>query len=191
MIPNKIKGKQIIKIVIGFVLMSLVFGGLFYNKSSAQTSSDDIKEFTAELRVVAESLKLQHESQTETIERKTQFVGILRDRLDETLHEKESSDNERRLSLFAYELFVAEARLTMEELKLWQIERMLFLQTQLDTPQESEAIAEYLDELRFRRKSAYQINLDRSEELSPFMTDKHILNQFDSFIKLSLHELSD
>lgn len=160
----------------------LALGGMIFSEANGQTVTEkDVKQIGAEIRAITKLRQLA-ESRSKTVERKAAFVEKLRRRLDATLSETDSADKKRRMSLFAFELFVAEARLSGEKLKLWHINKMTALQSKLDTPDEGQAIREFLEELAKRRKEAVRTLMKRSNELAPLITDELIQSQFKAFV---------
>lgn len=185
---NKLK---ITSLVIGFSILAVVTSLLLFQTSFAQADTEDAERFANELRKSGDTLKERYESQLERVEIKQAFVEILQERQDAELNGKESTDEGRRLSLFTFELFYVRSRLIIEELKLWQIESMIELQSFLDSDEEAEAINRYFEELVDRREQATKVIVELSEKLGQYITEPNIKNQFDQFLKDSLNESSE
>ena len=179
------------KLVIGFTILAVAASFLLVQTGFAQSDPEDAERFADELKRSGDSLDERYKSQLERVELKRAFVEILQERQENELNERESEDKERRLSLFAYEFFYIRSRLVMEELKLWQIESLIDLQSVLGTEEESKAINLYFEELLERRGGATEEILELSEKLGPYITDPHIKNQFDFIIDYSLLESAE
>jgi len=118
----KNKNRTFFKALPQFFIGLLAFGGMLLCEASGQVVGEkDVQKMLTEISTNTKLIQLS-ESRERTVERKLSLVEKLKKRLDSTLSEAGSEVKKGRVSLFAYELFLAEARLAAENLKLWQIE---------------------------------------------------------------------
>lgn len=172
------------KSMAGRIVTVFVLGMLLLTQANAQeVTEDDFKDFAEELRAVSGTLAQEAETREETVERKSRLIRILQTRLDEALGEENPDDKERRVSLFTYELFMAESRLASEQLKLWQLESMMGLMPSLNTPGETSVIQQFLEELVTRQRNMKEALIARSGELSSLITDPLIRPQFEAYVE--------
>ncbi len=185
---NKLK---ITSLVIAFSILAIVASLILVQTGFAQADPEDVERFVNELRKSGDTLKERYEMQLENVELKQAFVEILQERQEAEQNGRESKDKERRLSLFTFELFNVRSRLIIEELKLWQIESMIELQSVQDSDKETEAINRYFEELVDRREQATKDIVELSEKLGQYITEPNIKNQFDQLLYDSLYESSE
>ena len=163
------------------VLLAFLLATL-YGEASGQNATDkDVQQVADDIRAIG-ALPQSSELRTQTIGRKAQYVEALKQKLDATQNQGESATKKRRLSLFGYQLLLAEGRLADEKLKLWQTERMIALRSKLDTSTERQEILDFLKETEERRREAAITLLDRSIELAPLITDDSIRAQFNNVV---------
>jgi len=143
-----------------------------------ETDIESVKDVLREKNYFRETVKIR----AEDIKRKKEFIKILRERLKDARAERQSDDKSRRVSLFIYQLMMAERELSARQTDVWTMEKMQELTSWVGRYEEREYIEEFLKGLESRRKSAGRRLVKEANDLATLVTDEHIRPQFDELL---------
>lgn len=168
---------RLIKTCITAFLLSLL--NIAANPAMAQVMDDDAGSLepvaSPATHVISEA-----EYNKEVLSRKEALVQILEQRLENAIGEQ-GPGRSRRVSLFAFELFVAETRLAAEQIKSWQSEQQDALLSDSASPGTA-ASESYFEELREKKMAAEQKWSMRANALRPLVVEPHVRKQFDQYL---------
>ena len=176
-ISNPHTSAKLFAILIGLLLLAMCPSVA----APRNVTDDDVTQWITDLKN-DKTLSEQITSTKDTISEKKVLSSRLQKKL--SIAQQMTSDVDRRtaVSLLTFELFLAEARISAEQIKLATLENKQQLQRDLNSPDLKEevavAIQNYLTALA---ESAARLQA-RSKVLAPFITDPNIKSQFSLFI---------